>query len=282
MVIMNQLRPEKRRAVVAALVEGHSIRATSRLTGVAKGTILKLLADLGAACKVYQRKAIRGVKSRRIQCDEIWSFCFAKQKNLPPDKKGRPGFGDTWTWTAIDADSKLCISWLIGGRDAGCATTFMKDVASRVANRIQLTTDGHGAYLVAVEAAFADEVDFAQLIKVYGAERPGEARYSPPVCVGCKELAVTGGPDPDHISTSFVERQNLTMRMSMRRYTRLTNAFSKKVENLEHAVALHFMHYNFARIHQTLRCSPAMRAGLTTHLWSLDEIVGLLDGVVPN
>lgn len=244
---MNKLPPVKRAQVVAALVEGNSIRATVRMTGVAKNTVTKLLVDLGRVCDAYQRKALVGLRSRRIQCDEIWSFVYAKEKNAPEALKAQGRAGDVWTWTALDADSKLMVSWLVGGRDAGYAQVFMEDVASRLASRVQLTTDGHKPYLEAVEGAFGMDVDFAQLVKLYGEAPDGARRYSPAQCIGCKRTAITGRPDPAHVSTSYVERQNLTMRMGMRRFTRLTNAFSKKVENLEAAVALHFMYYNFAR-----------------------------------
>lgn len=276
---MNKLSTADRVRVISALVEGCSIRSTVRMTGVAKNTVAKLLVDLGNACQAYHDVHVRNVKAKRVQCDEIWSFVYAKQKNVPDEMKGQFGVGDVWTWVAIDAQSKLCISYLVGGRDGGYANEFMNDVAGRLANRVQLTTDGHAAYLDAVEDAFGGSVgvDYAQLIKIYGAERAGEARYSPPACIGTMEKHVCGAADTRHISTSHVERQNLTMRMQMRRFTRLTNAFSKKVENHAHNVALHFMHYNFCRIHQTLRVTPAMQAGLADHVWELDELVALLD-----
>lgn len=275
---MNRLSTAKRTQIVAALVEGMSIRATCRMTGAAKGTVLKLLAELGYACWEYQDRVLRNLPCKRIQCDEIWSFCYAKAKNVPEEKKGEFGFGDVWTWTAICADTKLVPSFVIGPRNADIAHAFMNDLAERVAGRVQVTTDGLNAYLHAVEDAFgSDGVDYAMLVKVYGDVPPGAARYSPPPCTGARREKHLGNPDPRHVSTSFVERQNLTMRMSMRRFTRLTNAFSKKVENLEHAVALHFMHYNFARIHQTLRVTPAMEAGISDHVWTLAEIVGLLE-----
>ena len=274
---MNRLSREKREQAVAALIEGCSIRSVCRMTGVAKGTVLKLLADLGRACDDYQRKTLVNLPCRRVQCDEIWSFCYAKQKNLPAKMRGKAGVGDVWTWTAIDADSKLAVSWLVGGRDSGYAHEFMQDIAGRLASRVQLTTDGHLAYIDAVEGAFGSDIDYSMLIKLYGSERPGEARYSPLKCIGTVKKCCTGNPNPAHVSTSFVERQNLTMRMSMRRFTRLTNAFSKKVENLEAAVALHFMWYNFGRIHQTLRITPAMAAGVTDHVWELEEMIGLLE-----
>jgi IS1 family transposase len=273
---MNKLATADRVRVLAALVEGNSIRATVRMTGVAKNTIVKLLVDIGTACAAYHDKHVRNIKSNRIQCDEIWSFVGKKQKNVPQSQQGQFGVGDVWTWTALDADTKLMVSYAVGLRDAGYAHEFMQDLSERLANRVQLTTDGHKAYLDAVEEAFVGEVDYAMLVKIYGAERPGEARYSPAICTGCKPTAINGDPDRKHISTSYVERQNLTMRMSMRRFTRLTNGFSKKVENHAHAIALHYMNYNFCRIHQTLRVTPAMAAGLTDHVWELEEVVALI------
>lgn len=273
---MNKLSAAKRVAVVKALVEGCSIRSTVRMTGVAKNTVSKLILELGAACTAYQSKTLVNLPCRRLQCDEIWSYVGGKDKNLSEEKK-QSGLGSIWTWTALDADTKLIASWLVGSRDAGSAYEFMQDVALRLRGRVQLTTDGHRPYLEAVEAAFGMDIDFAVLVKLYGAEAGSETRYSPAVCIGCKTQTVTGDPDPKHISTSYVERQNLTMRMSMRRFTRLTNAFSKKVENHAAAIALYFMYYNFGRIHQTLRVTPAMEAGVTNHVWSIDEIVALLD-----
>jgi len=274
-VDMNNLPFEKKVAVVGALVEGNSIRATSRMTGVAKGTILTLLEKVGTACAEFHNRAVRGVKSSRVQCDEIWQFCYAKEKNVPADKKGQFGYGDVWTWTAIDADSKLTISYLVGTRDAGCAYEFIQDLAGRLAHRVQLTTDGLRAYLNAVEDAFGSEIDYATLVKIYGAPAEAERRYSPAVCLGATAATVTGTPNVKHISTSYVERSNLTMRMSMRRFTRLTNGFSKKVDNLRHAVALYAVHYNFCRVHQTLRVTPAMEAGLTSRIWDVKDIVNL-------
>ena len=272
---MNRLSTAKRSAIDRALCEGCSIRATVRMTGSSKNTIVKLLVELGEACSAYQDKTIRSIKSKRVQCDEIWSFVGAKEKNVVPEKKAQ-GWGDVWTWTALDADSKLIISFCLGDRTLTTASGFMSDVAGRLANRVQLTTDGHRPYLAAVEDAFGGDIDYAMLQKVYGADANPEKRYSPAVCVGCKVEEVTGAPGPKHISTSYVERQNLTMRMSMRRFTRLTNAFSKKVENHAATVALYFMYYNFARVHQTLRVTPAMEAGLADHVWSIEEIIGLL------
>lgn len=276
---MNKLTQAKRVQVIAALVEGNSIRATCRMTGVAKGTVLKLLVDLGQACAAYQDKTLRSLTCKRIQCDEIWSFCYAKEKNVPEEMKGKLGFGDAWTWTAIDADTKLIVSYQVGDRSANYAKKFIDDLATRLAHRVQLTTDGYKAYLTAVERSFGADVDYAMLDKIYNAPpNQGTTRYSPAECCGTRKIKVKGNPDMKQVSTSFVERQNLTMRMSMRRMTRLTNAFSKKIENQAHAVALHFMHYNFARIHQTLRVTPAMEAGVADHVWSLEEIAGLLNG----
>jgi IS1 family transposase len=250
------------------------------MTGAAKGTVLKLLADLGQACERFHDETVRGLRCNRIQCDEIWSFCYAKEKNVPLDRKGRFGFGDVWTWTAIDADSKMVVSWLVGDRDLDHAIKFINDLSTRVCHRIQLTTDGHQAYLEAVEGAFGSEIDYAMLQKLYAAPPPeGATRYSPARCCGTRRETVMGHPDPAHVSTSYVERQNLTIRMSMRRFTRLTNAFSKKVENLRYAVALHFVWYNFGRVHQTLRVTPAMQAGLAASVWSVEQLVNTM---LPN
>ncbi len=249
------------------------------MAGVARMTVEKLLRDLGYVCAMYQGVALRNLPCRRIQVDEIWSFVYAKAKNVK--KKIRqeqgPNVGDIWTWTAIDAETKLVPSWLVGGRDAGYATEFLQDLAGRLANRVQLTSDGHKVYLTAVEDAFGADIDYAMLVKHYGNTPEGEKRYSPAVCTGATQKTITGNPDAAHISTSYVERQNLTMRMSMRRFTRLTNAFSKKIENLKHAVALHYMYYNFVRIHSSLRVTPAMAAGVTDKLWSIEDMIGLLD-----
>jgi len=275
---MNKLSPARRAQVISALVEGNSIRATCRMTGTAKGTVLKLLADVGEVCRDYQDKHVRKLTTRRVQCDEIWAFCHAKEKNVPEEKRGQFGYGDVWTWTAIDADSKLVISWCIGGRDSYTGLAFMQDVARRVSQRVQLTTDGHKVYLNAIENVFGIDIDYAMLVKVYGSpSKEEQRRYSPASCVGTETQVIRGNPDPKHINTSYVERQNLTMRMGMRRFTRLTNAFSKKVQNLGHAVALHFLHYNFCRVHQTLGTTPAVAAGVADHVWSIDELVGLLD-----
>lgn len=281
MVSMNRLTTEKRAQIIGCLVEGMSIRATVRVTGAAKNTVAKLLVDLGKACSDYQDNALRDLPCKRLQLDEIWSFCYAKAKNVPEDHEGEFGYGDVWTWVAIDADSKLVPSWLVGRRDTEDAIVFVKDVADRLSNRVQLTTDGHAPYLTAVDHSFGARIDYAVLQKIYGSDPEGPKRYSPPKCVGAETRIVRGRPDPKHISTSFVERQNLTMRMGMRRFTRLTNAFSKKAENLAHAVSLHFMYYNFARPHKTLANpyprTPAMVAGVADHIWTLKEIAGLLD-----
>lgn len=274
---MNRLSIERRARIIGCLVEGNSLRATARMTDTAINTVVKLLVDVGKACAEYQNQVLRNLKCKRLQCDEIWSFCYAKEKNVPKDKKGEFGYGDVWTWTAICADSKLVPSWLVGNRDAGTAEIFMEDLASRFSHKVQLTTDGHRAYLTAVEGAFGAKIDYAMLVKIYGETLEGQRRYSPAECIGCKKEVITGNPDRKYISTSYAERQNLTMRMSMRRFTRLTNAFSKKVENLAHAVSLHFMFYNFGRIHKTLRVTPAMEAGISDHVWSLEEIAGLVD-----
>lgn len=267
----------KRAQIVASLVEGNSIRATCRMTGAAKNTVVKLLVDLGTVCAEYQDKTLRDLPCKRIQCDEVWSFCYSKEKNVPEGKKGVFGYGDVWTWTAICADTKLVPSWLVSDRSASAAMQFINDLASRLKNRVQLTTDGHRVYVNAVEEAFGSDVDYAMLVKLYGEDPQTQKRYSPAMCTGVEKTIITGKPDLKHVSTSFVERQNLTMRMSMRRFTRLTNAFSKKVENLAHAVSLHFMYYNFARIHQSLRVTPAMEAGVSDHVWDIEEIVNLLD-----
>ena len=262
--------------VIAALVEGNSVRATSRMTGAAKGTILKLLAEVGEACEQYQSRVLRNLSCKKIQCDEIWNFCYAKAKNVPADKQGQFGYGDVWTWVAIDADTKLIPTWTVGKRDAGTAFALIEDLAGRLKNRVQLTTDGLRVYLDAVESAFGSEIDYSMLIKMYGHDSGEDRGYSPAECIGTRVVPIIGKPKLQHISTSFVERQNLTMRMGMRRFTRLTNAFSKKVDNLRHSVAIHFMHYNFCRVHQTLRVTPAMEAGVADHIWTLEEVVGLL------
>lgn len=273
---MNSLNNAERTQVVKALVEGNSIRSTCRITGRSKGAVIKLLEELGVACAEYHDRAVRNLKVRRLQADEIWSFVGSKAKNTKAEKKAE-GWGDTWTWTAIDADTKLCVSYLVGGRDAGWATEFMQDCADRIKNRVQITTDGHKAYLEAVENAFGADIDYAQLQKIYGApSQEDQRKYSPAKCIGCDMKVVSGDPDPKHVSTSYVERQNLSMRMGMRRFTRLTNGFSKKIENHCHAIALYFMYYNFGRVHQTLRVTPAMEAGLADHVWTVEEICSLL------
>lgn len=274
---MNKLSIEKRAQILGLLVEGNSLRATSRLADVSINTVTKLLVDVGAACAEYQDKTLRNLSCKRVQVDEIWSFVYAKDKNVASAKAAPDKAGDVWTWTAIDADTKLVASWMVGDRTYMTARTFIDDLADRLANRIQLTSDGHKAYLQAVEESFGGAIDYAQLIKVYGAAPESEKRYSAAECIGTELKSVSGNPDPRHISTSFVERQNLTMRMSMRRFTRLTNAFSKKIENHGHAIALHFMYYNFGRIHKTLRITPAMAAGVSDHIWSLEEIAKLVE-----
>jgi IS1 family transposase len=273
---MNKLTTAKRTAVVAALVEGNSIRSTARMTNVSKPTILKLLADLGEACARYHDEHVRNLKSARLQVDEIWSFIGAKAKNATDEKKAEQAWGDCWTWNAIDADSKLIVSYLVGPRTPSMAFALMQDVAERLTGRVQLTTDGLYWYPHAVERAFGIGVDYAVLQKHYGgSNNPG--RYSPANFVGSTQEVITGSPDKRHVSTSFAERQHLSMRMGMRRYTRLTNGFSKKLENHIAANALYFLHYNFARIHRTLRMTPAMAAGVSSHVWSINEIVALLD-----
>lgn len=277
MFSMNRLNIADRAKILGMLTEGNSMRATSRMADVSINTVTKLLVDVGSACAAYQHKALRKLPCRRLQLDEIWSFCYAKEKNIPTDKQNEYGYGDVWTWTALDAETKLVPSWLVGLRDAYYAEVFVRDLASRLASRVQITTDGHKPYIHAVQGAFELDVDYAMLVKLYGEPKGGsqERRYSSGECCGSIKGVVCGNPDPKHISTSFAERQNLTMRMSMRRFTRLTNGFSKKIENLEHAVALHFMHYNFGRIHKTLRVTPAMAAGVSDHPWSLEEVAAL-------
>ena len=274
---MNKLDKKRRAQVVAALVEGNGLRATARMTGVSRATVEKLLRDLGHVCAMYQDVVMRNLQCTKIQVDEIWGFVYSKQKNVAKAKAAPEHAGDTWTWVAIDADTKLVPCWLVGGRDAGYATEFMQDLAGRLASRVQLTSDGHRVYLSAVEDAFGSGIDYAMLVKHYGDAPEGQRRYSPAVCTGATKTRVSGNPDEAHISTSYVERQNLTMRMSMRRMTRLTNGFSKKVENHRHSVAIHFMHYNFVRVHGTLRVTPAMAAGVTDQLWSIEDMLGLLD-----
>lgn len=274
---MNKLDATKRAQVISALVEGNSIRSTVRMTGVAKNTVAKLLVEIGSACSEYMNRVFVNLPCKRVQCDEIWSFVGCKEKNVTTEKFERDGYcGDVWTWIAIDADTKLVPCWLVGDRGAATARHFVDDLAGRLANRVQLSTDGYKVYLNAIENAFGSEIDYAMLVKVFGNSPEGEKRYSPAAVLGTKREIITGSPDPLHISTSYVERQNLTMRMSMRRFTRLTNAFSKKIENHVAAIALHYMHYNFCRIHQTLRVSPAMAAGVSARLWSITDLVALL------
>ena len=273
---MRCLDATTRAQIVRCLIEGCSIRATVRMTGAAKNTVTKLVADMGEACALYHDRHVRNLKVRRLQCDEIWSFIGAKAKNASIDKKAE-GWGDVWTWVGIDADTKLVVSYLVGGRDTNWAMDFMDDCARRIQGRVQITTDAHKPYLKAVEGAFGLDVDYAQLHKIYGATSDDEQRrYSPAKCIGSDMKTVIGYPDPAHVSTSYVERQNLTMRMSMPRFTRLTNGFSKKVENHAHAVALHYMHYNFCRVHQSLRVTPAMEAGIANHIWTVDELIALM------
>jgi len=270
---MNKLSREEQAQVVAALVEGVSINATVRMTGISKVTILRLLKILGNACWNWHDEHVRGLKCKRVQCDEIWQFCYAKEKNVPADKRGHFGYGYVWTWVAIDADTKLNITFLCANRDTQAAVMFMNVVADRIDSRIQLTTDGLRSYLIAVDGAFGFEVDYATLHKLYGSPAEAEKKYSPAVCIGTKTEIISGRPDREHISTSYIERQNLTMRMSMRRFTRLTNGFSKKIENHIYSVALYTMHYNFCRVHKTLRVTPAMEAGLTDHVWTIEEML---------
>ncbi len=274
---MNKLPLAKRVLILSMLVEGSSMRSISRVADVSINTVSALLVDAGKACAAHHDATVRGVRAKRIQADEIWSFCYAKEKNVATAKAAPEDAGDVWTWTALDADSKLIVSYLVGGRDADYANEFMQDVAGRLANRVQLTTDGHKAYLEAVEGAFGADIDYAMLIKHYGAPVGALGRYSPGECTGIELRRVEGRPALSHVSTSYTERQNLTMRMSMRRFTRLTNAFSKKAENHTHALALYFTFYNFVRQHKTLRCSPAMAAGLSTTLWSMEDVVALID-----
>ena len=280
---MNRMDTKRRAAIIAALVEGVGIRATCRMTGASKGAVTKLIAELGPVCAAYMDEHLRELPCNRLEVDEIWAFCGSKEKNVPAEKKGVFGHGDVWCFTAIDAETKLMPSFLVGTRDIGCATEFMQDLALRLINRVQLTTDGHKMYLSAVEDAFQGRVDFAQLIKVYGAAPEGpQVRYSPAECIGCEKHGISGNPDPKLVSTSYVERANLSIRMGLRRYTRLTNAHSKKIENHCAALAIYFFHYNFVRIHQSIRCTPAMAAGVTPHLWSVAEMVSLLPAEAPK
>jgi IS1 family transposase len=281
MVSMKQLTTSQRAQIVRCLCEGNSIRSTVRITGVSKNTAVKLLIEMGCACAKLHDRKMRGLKVKRLQCDEIWSFVGAKRKNASAEQK-TAGWGDVWTWTAIDAETKLCLSYLVGGRDAGWATDFVWDIRLRVIGRPQITTDAHKPYLAAIEEAFGANVDYAQMHKIYGASEEPDTRYSPAKCIGCDMKTVIGDPDYKHVSTSFVERQNLSMRMHMRRFTRLTNGFSKKIDNHGHAVALYFAYYNFCRVHQTLRVTPAMEAGITDHVWDVEELIALLPKEQPK
>ncbi len=277
-VSMNRLATDKRVQVLGALVEGNSIRSTVRMTGAAKNTVVKLLCDVGRACERYQHINMKSLPCKRIQVDEIWSYCYAKQKNVPEKYRGRKGYGDVWTWVALDPDSKLVPTWLVGGRGAWWAKRFMYDLAWRIPRRVQITTDAYKPYYKAVYDAFGEKVDYAQLMKLYGKEQQESGKkYSPPKLLCALPKTMIGQPDESHISTSYVERQNLTMRMQMRRFTRLTNGFSKKIENLSHAVALHFMHYNYCRIHGSLGVTPAMAVGKSTRQWTLKNIIELLE-----
>jgi IS1 family transposase len=274
---MNKLPVTKRATILQMLCEGSSMRAITRVTGVSLNTVTKLLIDAGKACETYHDEHVRGVKATRIQCDEIWAFCYSKQRNVAAAKAAPEGAGDVWTWTALEASHKMIVSYMVGGRDGECALALMDDLRGRLANRVQLTTDGHRAYLNAVEEAFGDDIDYAQLVKLYGEAPHPPGRYSPAECVGARKEMITGKPDMTHVSTSYVERSNLSIRMHMRRFTRLTNAHSKKFENHAWAVALHVMFYNFTRIHSTLRMSPAMAAGVSDRLWDMSDIVALID-----
>jgi IS1 family transposase len=274
---MNKLPLAKRVQILSMLCEGSSMRSISRVVDVSINTVTKLLVEAGEACADLHDAQVRDVKASKVQCDEIWSFCYAKAKNLAAATDAPSFAGDVWTWTAIDADTKLIVSYYVGDRSGESAMVLMDDLRARLANRVQLTTDGHRAYLEAVEGAFGGDVDYAQLIKMYGPTPTPAGRYSPAECTGIKKVRVEGDPDREHVSTSYVERQNLTMRMSMRRFTRLTNAFSKKVDNHMHALSLYFAFYNFTRIHKTLKVSPAMAAGITDHLWSMEEIAEMIE-----
>jgi IS1 family transposase len=278
---MNKLPLEKRVQILSALCEGSSMRSTSRMAGVSINTVTKLLIDAGYACARFQHEVMMNLPCKRLQCDEIWGFCYAKAKNVPEELRGIPGYGDVWTFTAICDETKLVPCWLVGGRDACFASRFLTDLAGRLANRVQLTTDGHRMYLEASDNAFGGQVDYAQLVKMYGnppnANAHPETRYSPGESCGTETHVITGSPDPDHISTSYVERQNKTMRMRMRRFTRLTDGFSKKLENMEHAIALYFFHYNFIARHKTLRMPPALKARVADHLWTYEDLAGMID-----
>ena len=281
---MNILNTHKRKLIIRLLVEGNSIRATARIAEVQRNTVSKLLVDAGKACAEYQDSAFQDLPCRRMEVDEIWSFVYAKQKNVPRATNAPAEAGDVWTWTAICADTKLVPVWRLGDRTSMTAIDLMDDLRARLSNRIQLTSDGHKAYFDAVEGAFGGDVDYAQLVKIYGQapEEDKTTRYSPSVCTGSKKKKMIGQPDSKLISTSYVERQNLTMRMSMRRFTRLTNAFSKKLENHAHAVALHYMYYNFCRIHQTLETTPAKKAGVADRVWSVEDLVRMIEQSLPK
>jgi len=276
---MNKLPIAKRVQILSMLCEGSSMRSISRVCDVSINTVSKMLIDAGSVCASFHDAKVRGVKAKRVQVDEAWAFTYAKQKNVATAKAAPDGSGDTWTWTGLDADSKLIVQWFVGGRDGYSAKLFIDDLASRLANRVQLTSDGLRVYLQAVEDAFGADVDYAQLVKLYGDSPEAEKRYSPAECIGARKTPIEGNPDPAHISTSYVERQNLTMRMHMRRFTRLTNAFSKKFENHVHMVALYAVWYNWIRIHKTLRVTPAMAAGLTTKLMGMEDVVAMIDAV---
>ncbi|MDX2047387.1 MAG: IS1 family transposase [Chitinophagaceae bacterium] len=281
---MNTLPLEKRAQIIRLLVEGNSIRSCTRIADVSKNTVTKLLVDIGRACQTYHSNAVVNVRSERVQCDEIWSFVGSKEKNTSIEKK-EEGCGDVWTWVGLDADSKLVVSWLVGERDADTASVFMNDLADRLTNRIQLTTDGHKAYLIAVDRAFDNDIDYAQLVKMYGGSdgtSDQERKYSPNSFNGSKKTRISGDPISKFVSTSYVERQNLTMRMHMRRFTRLTNAFSKKLENHCYAIALHFVYYNFCKIHTSLSVTPAMQAGLTKRVMTVEDIVNLVPAEAPK
>ncbi len=279
---MNKLPVKKRAQILHMLVEGNSLRATARMADVSRNTVDKLLRDAGAACLAYQDEHLRNLACKRVECDEIWSFVYAKNKNVPKELEDHFGVGDVWTWVAMCADTKIVPCWHVDNRGAAAAQSFMGDLAGRLANRVQLTTDGHKVYVNAVEKAFAGDIDYAMLVKIYDGDKNQEKRYSPAKYEGAKKIKINGSPDKTKISTSYIERQNLTMRMSMRRFTRLTNAFSKKLENHMHAISLHYMYYNFGRIHKSLRVSPAMEAGVTDHLWTLEEIASLISEDQPK
>ena len=274
---MNKLTTAKRVQIVKALVEGNSLRSTQRMVGCSFNTVVKLMIELGAVCEAFHDMHVRNVPAQRVQCDEIWTFCYARRENVPEEFKGVLGYGDLWTWVGQDADSKMVLSWHVGRRDADTALQFMHDLASRLTSRVQLTTDGLKAYLVATDSAFGTDIDYARLIKVYGSNPNAEKRYTPPVCMETKVEVVSGDPAIEHISTSYIERQNLQMRMSMRRYTRLTNGHSKKMANHEAMLALHYVHYNFGRAQKAIGGTPAMAAGLATRVWSVEDIISLLD-----